>query len=487
MKTVRPWTRPFRSPVLTGGVILVLAVVTLLAVYQKIRIATELSSGQMVKAEFTRDYRLVPHKTQVKVAGIAAGTVTDVQPGPHGHAVVSMKLHDGVTTKLGSAPSAIVRPTTLIGGNYYVQLTPGGSRQPYAGGTIPASRTSVPVELDQVLTAVPQTARESIQNTARLTDKTLSKGAGEALNKVLQDAPGTLAPAASVLAGLQGTRPGDDLSQLVTNLDAVAAVTTKSHGQLGDIVDSLEDVSTTLSNTRQPVTRTLASLPQTLSSTKAGLTALTGSLKQLTTTATAARPSAQALGPLLTSANPVLRRARPLVRNLRPLLRTAAPVVRQLVPTSKQATSTLNDIRGPVLDRINGPISKTVLSPWKGTGPYKGDGGNGHLFYEEVGYLFAHAANLSKYGDKNGRLIGLALGAGVSTAGGNDIGTAKMLQELGLLPGGGVKLVPPRSNANNSWTDEPATSPGQDDVLTGPLGSLLGDGHAGSQGKQGGR
>ncbi|MCQ4080815.1 MlaD family protein [Streptomyces sp. RB6PN25] len=485
MSAARSWTRPLRSPAGIGAVLLVLTVVFLLAVYQKERIGTMLSSGHTVKADFSRDYQLRPYKTQVKVAGVVAGTVTGVEK-ESGHVVVSMKVNDDVVGKLGDQPSALIRPTTLLGGNYYVQLTPGGTDQKYDGSTIPMSRTGIPVELDQVLQALPKSARSGIQGSLSETDQTLKNGAGTSLGNLLADAPGTLTPAAEVLDSLQGTRPSQDLSQLVPALDSIASVMSRQNGQLGDIVDSLGTVSTALSDQRRPVTDTLATLPQTLSDTRTGLTALNGSLQQLTQTATDALPTAQRLGPLLKTTDPVLQQARPLVANLRPLLNKALPVVQQLVPTSKQATSTLDDLKGPVLDRVNGPIAKTVLSPWKGTGYYQGDGGNGHLFYQEVGYLAAHAANLSKYGDKNGRMIGLALGVSPSSAGGNELGTAKLLQQLGLLPQG-LSVLPAPDTGGGAWTPDSATAPGQDQVLNGPINSLLGllTGASGSQGKQG--
>jgi phospholipid/cholesterol/gamma-HCH transport system substrate-binding protein len=268
---------------------------------------------------------------------------------------------------------------------------------------------------------------------------------------------------------------------------------------LGSIVDSLRTVSVTLSNSRAPLAQTIGSLPQTLATTRTGLVSLQGTLNQLTSTATAALPAAQQLGPLLTAANPVIAQARPLVDNLRPLLDQALPIVAQLVPTAQQATSTLNDVSGPVLDRVNGPIAKTVLSPWSGTGYYAGDGGNGHLFYQELGYLAAHSANLSKYGDKNGRMLGLGLGAGVSSVGGNDPGTAQLLQALGLLPANGLPLLPSSGAGGENWTGESATAPGQGNVLTSPLapvtappgqgdiisglGSMLGLGPSNPQGK----
>ena len=461
-----------RKPVVLGAVLLVVVVGALLAVYQKEKIGTMLSSGDEVQAVFLRDYRLVANKSDVKVAGVVVGKVTDIGEDAKGQSVVSMKVDGGTTGKLGTTPSAIIRPTTLLGGNYYIELVPGGARRPYDGTPIPVARTSIPVELDQVLSAIPGRARESIQNTTRLTDQTLNAGAGSAAADLLRDAPGTLAPAGDVLAAMRGTQPQQDLYQLVPGLDSAAAVMTRQEGQLADVIGSLDTVSASLAAQRAPLSDAVADLPSTLSATKDGLGALQGTLQRLTTTATSARPAVAQLTPLLEKANPVVQKARPLVNDLRPLLHQALPLVNELVPTAGQATSTLNNVRGPVLDRVNGPIANTVLSPWTGTGAYQGDGGNGHKFYEELGYLAAHTANLSQYGNKNGRMLGLGLGAGVSSVGGDDPGTAQLLQSLGLLPGGGAQLLPPPNNGGDTYSPEPATAPGKDHVLPGALPPL---------------
>lgn len=449
-----------RSPGLIGAVLLVLVLVALFGVYQKERIGTMLSSGDEFQAEFARAYRLVPNKSEVKVGGVVVGTVTEVEQVAQGHSLTSMKISENAKDKLGSAPSAIIRPTTLLGGNYYVELTPGGVPQPFSGDRIPLNRTHIPAELDQILAAIPGRAQQSIQNTTRLTDQTMQAGGGRSLGNVLQDAPNTLGPASGVLESARGTRPDQDLYRIVPDVNAMSTALNRHDGQLGQTIDSLQQVSGTLSAQRRPLAETIASLPETLSSTRSGLDSLRGSVNRLTTTATNARPAVQELGPLLKKTDPVVQEARPLVSELRPLARDVRPMVDELIPTSDRATSTMNLVRGPVLDRVNGPIANAVLSPWKGTGPYQGDGGNGHPLYQELGYLASHTANLSKYGDKNGRMLGLGLGAGVSSVGGNDPGTAQFLQSLGLLPGGSVQLLPPPNNSNDGWSPEPATKPG---------------------------
>lgn len=256
--------RRFGSPAAIGAILLVAALVVLFGVYQKERISTTLSSGDEVQAEFDRAYRLVPAKSDVKMAGVVVGKVTSVEKGAGDKTLVSMKVWGDTADKLGSAPSAIIRPTTLLGGNYYIELEQGGGHGQYNGEPIPTDRTSVPTELDKILGAIPGRAQDSIRNTARLTDESLRAGTGENLGNVVEHAPQTLGPAGEVLSSARGTRPGQDLHEIVPDVNAIADTLTKRNGQLGHTIDSLGDVSATLSTVRRPLTDSIASLPETL-------------------------------------------------------------------------------------------------------------------------------------------------------------------------------------------------------------------------------
>ncbi len=90
-------------------------------------------------------------------------------------------------------------------------------------------------------------------------------------------------------------------------------------------------------------------------------------------------------------------------------------------------------MRGPVLDRLNGPIKDAVLSPWHGTGIYAG-GGNDHLFYQEAGYLLSDGAEVFKFHDSNGAAGRLMAGVGVNIAGGSTLlmPLEEYLETLGL-------------------------------------------------------
>ncbi|WP_131770145.1 MlaD family protein [Candidatus Protofrankia californiensis] len=417
-----------------GLVVLLALLLVAVVAFNRNRVAVTLSSGETVKAEFTRAYKLEPYKSVVKMAGVKVGDVTGVEDTDTHTALVSMKIDDGVLGKLGDQPSAAVRPTLVLGGSYYVELSHGGGRGGFgAGHTIPVARTSVPVELDRVLSAITPDAQQAMPRTVGQLDATLQNGGRQELRELLTDAPGSLAPTAVVLDAARGTRPETDLTGVVTGLQQTASALTRQDGQLDSIIDSLATTAAALADERRPLAQAVATGPETLRTTRAGLADLDGTLQRLTTTAQAFRPAARQLDPLLAQLDPVLERTLPVVSELRILLQDARPLVDRLVPTAQNATGVLTDVRGPVLDRLNGPIKDAVLSPWHGTGIYAG-GGNDHLFYQEAGYLLSDGAEVFKFHDSNGAAGRLMAGVGVNIAGGSTLlmPLEEYLETLGL-------------------------------------------------------
>lgn len=160
-----------------GVLVVVLAIAAIGAVYQKERIATALSAGDTVTARFERMYKLTPYRTDVKLAGVVVGTITSEEYDEETQtSVVSMEVDEGVLKKVGTTPSAHIRPTLVLGGKYYVDLVPGGEDGSFGGEEIPLERTSIPVELDRVLSSLDKDAREGMQAAIGQFDATLREG-----------------------------------------------------------------------------------------------------------------------------------------------------------------------------------------------------------------------------------------------------------------------------------------------------------------------
>lgn len=415
------------SPVKLGVGFVVLSLVAGVALFQKNAIITHIKPGTTIPIEFAQDYGLRAYFSKAKVAGVPVGTVTSVERLGKGRTEVEVKVSDDVPAKLGMAPSAEIRPATLLGGNYYVDLKPGGSPGSF-GGTIPRQRTMVPVELGQVASAFQPDARKGIRSSVRDLEATLSNGGSAALRDLTRNAPGTLGPAAAMFDGLRGTRPSRDLPELVGGLESTSRVLAQQRSNLGGTVSDLRATAEVLGNRSRDMADTLDGMPATLDSADTGLARLRTTLSKIEDTADPARPAVRELDTTLRRLDPVLAETAPLARDLRTVLEEARPMVNDLAPTSRRLTSVFDDVRGPVLDRVNGPILRTVNSPFTGTGRYQGSGSPRPL-YQELGYMVSNLDRATMT-DRNGSMINFHAGVGPGSVAGLPISLEQMFRRL---------------------------------------------------------
>jgi phospholipid/cholesterol/gamma-HCH transport system substrate-binding protein len=388
------------SPKKIGLLVLGLLAIVFVIAYQKDRLVSVVSPGDMITADLSRQYKLQPYKSVVKVAGVRVGEVTDIDSNSAHGATIRMRLDHGIKDMLGGAPSAAVRPTLVVGGVYYIDLVPGG-RGAVFDGHIPVGRTTVPHELDQVLSAINPSAQRGMQGFVHHFDDTLRQGGKDAIRQFLHTTPPVLTPTGNVLAAFRGTDPSSDLTHLVRGMEGFSAVFNRKQGQFADIINSFDRSTAAFNAERMPLAHTLGDLPDTLRETRAGLEDLQGPLDRLTRTAPKFRDAAQELDPTMEKIGPVIHRARPVVRDLKDVVRDAEPLVHRLIPVARKGTEMFDDIRGPVLDRVNGPVKQAVLNPWHGHGVYA-NGGNDHPMYKEIAYLIANFDDTWKWHDKNG-------------------------------------------------------------------------------------
>ena len=421
-----------------GVGIMVAAVLLMVAVFEKSAIITALRPGETLALEFPRNYKIEEYASVVKIAGTQVGVVSDVSEGddPAEPTVISVKLDPGTRALLGTEPTAEIRPTTVLGGKYYISLAPGGSRGTYAAAAIPRERTRTPVELNVVLAAIPPDAQRGLQGATERLDAALQAGAGDALGDLIATAPGMLEPAGTVLDAMRGLNPDTDLTRTVTGLNTTAAVLTRTPGQLGEIVDSLAGTSKVLADNSDPLARTIATLPDVLRTSREGAIKIAPALDKVTAVAADLRPAVQELDPLLEELQPTLAELRPVLDDLRPLLEDAQPLVEQLVPTVEQGIGVIQDVRGPVLDRVNGPIADTLLAEWQGNDPkYPNGGRTGNLFYQELGSMFANINNGVSYSNKTAHLLGFQAGAGTTSITGTGDAAQDLQNQLSRLYG----------------------------------------------------
>jgi phospholipid/cholesterol/gamma-HCH transport system substrate-binding protein len=428
---VRAWLTPAH----TGALLLLVTVGVFALVFAKTSLVTTLRPGTVLVVDAARDDKLEADKSEVKIAGTPVGTVASVEQTGPAHVEIRLKLDPGTVEKLGTAPRADIRPTTVLGGTYYVDLVAGGRPGEPDGDRIPADRTTTPVELDTVLAAIPPDAQRSLQRTVGLLDRTLRPGPGGAqdpLRSLLRTAPPTLVPAGQTLDALRGERPDTDLAALVTDIDRAAGVLSEKDGQFGSVVDSFANTADVLARESRPVADAVAAMPGTLRAVHHGADDLSTTLDRIPPTADAIDPAVRDLDPLLRDLDPALVQTHALLDQLHPALDDARPLVDDLVPTARAGRQVLDDVADPVFERINGPILGALNSEFHGTDPndlnakYPGGGldTKGPL-YAQLGYALTNLNGAIKTYDGNAGMINFQPG----------IGTASLLNTPGGLDG----------------------------------------------------
>lgn len=406
------------SKVVVFGVAgVVLVAVALLGSIYKPQIQTWLMDGDYRTVYVPANHFLLENVSVVKVSGVDVGTVDEVHREPDGTGSLVIKVADGVTAAVGSAPSAALRPHTLLGGKYYVEIRSGGDRESEWVAPIPEDRSRLPVELDEVAQSLQPHALDGATASVRQFDKTLGAGGTESLQELLDGAPDTFRPGAKVLEALRGRNSRTDLTTLVSGLDATADELTKRAGRLQQTLADLRGTASALADGSGSLATAVDRLPSTLDTVSAGMSDLRTTLRKLRETSEPVRPVVRELGTMVRNSDPVLRRAVPVVKDLRTAMNDARPLLSELVPVSERGTELLNRAEGPVLDRINGPIKEAVLTPYRGQGPYQNTSSD-VPFHQALGHMFSGLNGTGAYHDANGHAVAFQPGGGIGTVSG---------------------------------------------------------------------
>jgi phospholipid/cholesterol/gamma-HCH transport system substrate-binding protein len=385
----------------------------------------------------TGDYFTLPNSSKVKVGGVEVGRIDSVEREPDGSAVMHLRVESDVIDKVGSEPSANIRPVSLLGGVIYVDLIPGGDRtQPWTDD-IPVQRTQLPTELSQVVQAIQPDAVRGIPASINGLNSALQAGAGRSIQSLAHDAPAALGPGAGVIDALQGNNPGSDLPAVVDGLQRTTAVLSRQDGQIESILTNLHTTTTAFRDSSKNTSQAIHDLPAALDTAQPGLARLGGTLDKLKDTAGPARPVVQQAGVLLDHLDPVLVKARPVISDLRGALEQTRPLVQGLIPASQDLTTVFNGLNAP-LDRVNGPVVDTLEA---GYTPNEGaDAGRRHSqvpgqhadkLREELGPMIRSLNGAAGYNDANAH--GLAFNVGVGTGSIAGVGGLSLPTLYGLL------------------------------------------------------
>src|SRR4051794_6261088 len=167
--------------------ILALSVIGLFAVFGFTKL-NPFSNPYELNAVFQNVNNLKPN-SPVRIAGVEVGKVKKVEPITSGDGAA--KVHMTLKKKalpLHNDAEAHVRSRIFLEGNFFVDIQPGSPSAPRMkdGGTIPINRTSAPVQLGQVLSALQNDTREDLKVFLKEYSKGLSGKGAKGFNQAVK-------------------------------------------------------------------------------------------------------------------------------------------------------------------------------------------------------------------------------------------------------------------------------------------------------------
>jgi phospholipid/cholesterol/gamma-HCH transport system substrate-binding protein len=275
--------------------------------------------------------------SQVKVGGVPVGSVASLRLGAGDAVQAGLKLNSG--HNVTSDATAAIVPSDLLG-SMYVQLTPGaGTREP-SGATIPASRVTYPVQLDQVLNVLDANTRARL---GILIDEagTALTGRGLDFNRLLALLPQDFRDGTQLLS--QVVSDNHTLAQLIGHADSFIATLTPQRNELTALIRAAGQTMTTTAARQAALKRIFALAPGTLASAQRFLAELRQTALPLAPAARAITLAAPRLTATLDQLPAFQRAAQPALATATqaaPLLTRlgvqGAPVIEAAEPTGRE-------------------------------------------------------------------------------------------------------------------------------------------------------
>ncbi len=351
--------------------------------------------------------------SEVRRFGVKIGEVTTVDAGPDDTSVVTMQIDR--SEGLHADASLAIVPRLLFEGNFYVDVRPGSptADELDSGETIPLARTKVPVQIDQVLSALDSGTREALTSSfGELADAFGGppRGRGfEGLRHSVRELDRALPSVRVAARGFQGTRPGD-LHRAVSSGARFTAELGQDPAALAGLVTSFNRVARGLSADQEALSATVRELDRVLVAAPESLTEIDRLLPPLTSFAEELRPALRAMPSTLPQAAGLVRQINRLVRprELPDLLDQIEPFNAHLPSLAAPLAEALSlaGHAGRCLDNTVLPAFNTVIDDGPNTTGYK--------IWQDTLHLGANLLGSSAGFDGNGGTLRLGLTFGAN-------------------------------------------------------------------------
>ena len=368
------------------------------------------------------------HKNEpVRIAGVEVGKVSKVEAmgGDSPAVVVTMKLNDNALP-IHKDARIKVRPRLFFEGNLFFDVRPGtpGAGDLEDGDTIPASQTSAPVQLDQVLGTLKTDTRQDLQKLlvgygdaingkpqpgedADQDPSTKGETAGKSLNDSYQYSAQALRGGAIVNDAILGTDL-HDLSRLIGSQQKIFAALSSREGSLKDLITNFNTTMGALASEEGNLRQTIHELPLVLEAARPALDNLNASFPATRAWALEMIPGVRETPATIEAGFPWIRQVRALVSpaELQGLLDDLQPAVRDFAEFTDGQVDFL-----PKLDDFDRCQLHTIL-PTQEQRIDDGALSTGLRNYEEFFQSMVSLAGESENFDGNGTFARLQAGGG---------------------------------------------------------------------------
>ena len=304
--------------------------------------------GYSVTAKFENASQLVTGNN-VKVAGVAAGTVKEISLADDGQALVELEVSDQYAP-LPQGTHATIRSQSLSGiANRYVNLdlpaTPaeGGSETISDGGSIEQGDTTSEVDLDQLFNTLDEPTVRSLKSVIKGFARSYD-GVGPQANRGFHYFNPFLSTSRRVFGELNSDQPA--LERLIVNSANLTSALAARSGDIEALVGNANRMFGAIGRRNTELASAISQLPDFM--------------RQFNTTAVNLRSALDDVDPLIDASKPVAKKLQPFTRRLRGFARDAVPTVRNLDRIIKRKGKA-NDLIE--LTRLQVPLAEIGVGP----------------------------------------------------------------------------------------------------------------------------
>jgi phospholipid/cholesterol/gamma-HCH transport system substrate-binding protein len=316
------------------------------------KFANPFKSQFTVHAVFSNANALRPGSL-VRIGGVNVGMVTGISP-------ITSCSKNGSTSGCQAANVAMnisnpglplhtdatfwIRPRTFLEGNFFVDISPGSPSAPDApnGYVFPVEQGIEPVQLDQVLDALPTNTRANLQTLIDQYGLAVKK-AGVSYNASIKYWKPAYEYSSIVSHDFLGIQP-HDLSNYIAQMATVSGALDENPPALESLITDFNTTANAFAREQGSLQSAVAELPKTLAAATPAFDAVNAALPSLDQLAKALVPGVKSAGPAIDASLPFVTQLRLLMQpselrglanDLKPTIPALAKLTNDTIPLMK--------------------------------------------------------------------------------------------------------------------------------------------------------